>query len=638
MKILPTIEYPEDLKRLPRADLETLCAEMRDFLVENVTATGGHLSSNLGIVELTCALHYVFDIGPEQDRLVFDVSHQAYVHKMLTGRRSRFPTLRKTDGLCGFTSQYESPYDLFHVSHAGTSVSTALGYRLGRKHAGKPQGRTVALVGDAGIGAGMAFEALNHAGTLVDEDLLVVLNDNQMSIAESVGALARYFDKMRATDKYVDLKVEMARALEMIPVVGTPISKWLPRVKEAIQHYMNPGLIFEELGFRYFGPVDGHDVHRLVSKFRDLKETKGPVFLHVITQKGHGYEVAEKDPSGYHGVSARPKAVEPKMVQAPRAPALPRTETCHKFFGPMLCDLARDNPRVVAITAAMPSGTGLEHFAKQMPDRYYDVGICEQHAVALAGGLATGGALPVVAIYSTFLQRGYDQVVHDAALQSAHVVVCMDRAGVVGGDGMTANGAFDIAYLRPIPRTTLLAPADLSEMREMVRFALGHEGVVALRWPKARFRLDPLPGNDAPLQLGKSVRLREGSNLALVAYGAMVERCLEAARLLEERGIEATVINARFCKPIDVEAMQDAARHHAVVVTVEDHALQAGFGSAVCETLMDGGPAGAQVLRLGLPDRFIEHGGRDELLRRYGLGPVEIAERCALELDRTLKA
>ncbi len=637
MRILPTIDYPEDLKRLPRADLDLLCREIREFLIESVTATGGHLSSNLGVVELTAALHYVFDIGPEKDRLVFDVSHQAYVHKMLTGRRSRFATLRKTDGLCGFTSQYESGYDLFHVSHAGTAVSTALGYRRGRDHAGKNVGRTIALVGDAGIAAGMAFEALNHAGAMPGEDLLVVLNDNQMSIAKSVGALVRYFDKVRATERWVETKHEIQRALEVIPVVGTPLANWLPRVKEAIQHYMNPGRIFEELGFRYFGPVDGHDVQRLVSTFRDLKETRGPVFLHVCTVKGRGYEVAERDPSGYHGIGGAKKAVEPPLVRAPQQPPPPERGDCPAFFGQTLCALAREEPRLLAITAAMPGGTGLTPFAKEFPARFYDVGICEQHGVAFAGGLAAGGALPVAAIYSTFLQRGYDQVVHDVALQQAHVVFCMDRAGIVGGDGMTANGAFDIAYLRSVPHTTLLAPADLAEMAAMLRFALAHDGVVALRWPKDTFLLHPLPGNDAPLRHGRSATLRTGGDLALIAYGAMVEPSLGAAALLARQGVEATVINARFCKPLDAEAIRAAAQGHPLLVTVEDHAAIGGFGSAVAECLLDGGVDGVRLLRLGLPDRFIEHGDRADLLERHGLTAPRIAERCLAELRRSLR-
>jgi 1-deoxy-D-xylulose-5-phosphate synthase len=623
VRILPTVDFPEDLKRLPRADLEELCREIRDFLIESVTATGGHLSSNLGIVELTVALHYVFDIGPDKDRLVFDVSHQSYVHKMLTGRRDRFPTLRKTDGLCGFTSQYESPYDLVHVSHAGTAVSTALGYHLGRQHAGKPPGKAIALVGDAGIGAGMAFEALNHAGALPEQDLLVVLNDNQMSIARTVGALVRYLDKVRTSDRWNELKRDINRALETIPVVGTPLANWLPRVKEAIQHYMNPGLIFEQLGFRYFGPVDGHDVHRLISTLRDLKDLKGPVFLHVITAKGHGYEPAQKDPSAYHGVSS-PKKVpaEPALVSsAPQAP--PDTRPCHKHFGETLVSLAKADPRIVAITAAMPAGTGLSLFATEIPERFHDVGICEQHAIALAGGLAAGGALPVAAIYSTFLQRAYDQIVHDVALQSAHVVVCMDRAGIVGGDGATANGAFDIAYLRTVPRTTLLAPADLPEMDRMLRFALAHEGLVALRWPRANFRVASLLGNAGPIALGKSARLREGEDLAIVAYGAVVPAALEAAEQLRAAGLEATVVNARFAKPLDVAAFEELAARHPLVVTVEDHALAGGFGSAVLEAL-----GGGRVVRIGLPDRFVEHGSRDDLLKRYGLAAAQIAERC----------
>jgi len=632
MRILPSVEFPEDLKRLPRADLEELCREIRDFLIESVTATGGHLSSNLGVVELTVALHYVFDIGPDKDRLVFDVSHQSYVHKILTGRRHRFGTLRKTDGLCGFTSQYESPYDLFHVSHAGTAVSTALGYQLGRQHAGLPAGKAIALVGDAGIGAGMAFEALNHAGALPDHDLLVILNDNQMSIARTVGALVRYLDKLRASDRWSDLKRDINRALETIPVVGTPLANWLPRVKEAIQHYVNPGVIFEELGFRYFGPVDGHDVHRLISTLRDLRDVKGPVFLHVITAKGHGYEPARKDPSAYHGVSSANKVpAEPTLVRAAAPEAPPDTRPCHKHFGESLAALARKDGRIVAITAAMPSGTGLSAFASEFPSRFFDVGICEQHAMALAGGLAAGGALPVAAIYSTFLQRAYDQVVHDVALQSAHVVVCMDRAGIVGGDGATANGAFDIAYLRPVPRTTLLAPADLPEMTRMLAFAVGHEGLVALRWPRANFAAAPLPGNDGPIELGRSATLREGEDLAIVAYGAVVPAALEAAEMIRAAGLEATVVNARFTKPLDVETLAALAARHPLVVTVEDHALMGGFGSAVLEAV---GGNRARIARIGLPDRFIEHGSRDDLLKRYGLGAAQIAERCEAEARR----
>ncbi|MEM8883609.1 MAG: 1-deoxy-D-xylulose-5-phosphate synthase [Planctomycetota bacterium] len=635
MRLLPTINYPEDLKRLPRADLEMLCQEIRDFLVESVTATGGHLSSNLGVVELTVALHYIFDVAKDRDRLVFDVSHQAYVHKLLTGRRDRFDTMRMTDGLCGFTSHYESDYDLFHVSHAGTAVSSALGYRLGRKHAGEDPGRTIALVGDASIGAGMAFEGLNHAGTLVDEDLLVVLNDNQMSIAKSMGALVRYFDKLRASETWVSTRDEMAKALEAVPLVGQPIAKWIPRVKEAVQHYMNPGLIFEELGFRYFGPVDGHDVHRMISILKDLRDTKGPVFLHVITNKGQGWDEAEKDPSKYHGVGASPKPkgclLESPKVPEPRA-VEPDGIDCYKHFGATLAKIGGEDERIVAITAAMPSGTGLAAFETAHPERYYDVGICEQHAVTMAGGMAIGGAKPVAAIYSTFLQRAYDQVVHDIALQSAHVVLCMDRAGVVGGDGMTANGMHDIAYLRTIPQATLLAPADCPEIEAMLRFALDHEGVVALRWPKAPYKLAPLPGNDAPIELGKAVTLREGEDIALVAYGAMVEASLEAADLLAEQGVHATVINARFAKPIDAEAMAAAAERHALLVTVEDHTLQAGFGAAVLEALADHGVLHTRVVRLGIPDRFIEHGSRGVLLDRIGLSPARIAERSRHEL------
>jgi 1-deoxy-D-xylulose-5-phosphate synthase len=455
-----------------------------------------------------------------------------------------------------------------------------------------------------------------------------------MSIAKSVGALVRYFDKVRASDRWVQIKSDMNKALEMIPVVGTPISQWVPRVKEAIQHYMSPGLIFEELGFRYFGPVDGHDVQRLISTLRDLKDAHGPVFLHVITQKGRGYEVAEKDPSAYHGVSARKKAVEPALVKRPQAPTPPERMDCCKHFGPVLCRIASEEPRVLAITAAMPGGTGLEPYAEEYPDRYYDVGICEQHAVAMAGGLAMGGALPVVAIYSTFLQRAYDQVVHDAALQQSHVVLCMDRAGVVGGDGMTANGAFDIAYLRTVPHTTLLAPADLAELEAMLRFAIGHEGVVALRWPKAPFRLDPIPGNDVPVELGRGVRLREGSDLAFLAYGAMVEPALDAAARLADAGTQATVINARFAKPLDERAILEAVNDHPLVVTLEDHALLGGFGSAVGECVLDAGVRGARMVRIGLPDRFVEHGNRAEILARYRLDAAQIADRCAAELQQ----
>jgi 1-deoxy-D-xylulose-5-phosphate synthase len=419
----------------------------------------------------------------------------------------------------------------------------------------------------------------------------------------------------------------------MIPVVGQPISKWLPRVKEAIQHYMQPGLIFEELGFRYFGPVDGHDVHRLISQLRDLKETSGPVFLHVITRKGAGYEHAEKDPSAYHGVS--PGSRESPVLSVPDRPETPERVDCCKFFGPALTRLAREEPRVLGITAAMPSGTGLGVLRDEIPERYYDVGICEQHAVALAGGMAMGGALPVVAIYSTFLQRGYDQVMHELALQSAHVVLCMDRAGVVGGDGMTANGAFDIGYLRPLPGTTLLAPADLPELDAMLAFALGHEGVVALRWPKEGYLTSPLPGNGVAVEAGRGVVLREGTDVALLAYGAMVERSLDAAARLQEEGLSATVVNARFAKPLDEELVRQVAADHPLVATVEDHALIGGFGSAVLECLAEQGAVRSRVVRLGLPDRFIEHGDRATLLDRLGLSPARIAARIKSELART---
>ncbi|HEX9793840.1 MAG TPA: 1-deoxy-D-xylulose-5-phosphate synthase [Planctomycetota bacterium] len=608
---LPDLRSPEDLRACSLEELEILCAEIRSALIEKVRATGGHLGSNLGVVELTVALHRQYDFL--RDRLVFDVSHQCYPHKMLTGRYAQFDKLRQTGGLSGFCNRAESPYDLLTAAHAGTAISFAAGIAEGLRASAAPGETppwTVAMVGDAGLGAGVAFEGLSEAAERRPR-LIVALNDNEWSITRSVGALARYLSRIRSS-RTMQLAYERLRVLGgRLPWVGSKMKE----VSEVLRHVMVPGHIFEELGINYVGPLDGHDLGGVSDALERVSRLEGVTLMHFLTEKGRGYLPAAADPQRAHGVSP------PKLPSPADVAVAPSRRAFTKVFGTELLALAEQDPRITAITAAMPSGTGLEEFAERFPVRFYDTGITEQHAVAFAGGLATAGRKPVAAIYSTFLQRGYDQVFQEIALQHEDVVLCLDRAGLVGQDGPTHNGVFDLAYLRVLPGFVLASPRDALDLGRMLRAAIAHGGPWALRWPRG----GALEELGAPSELrpelvpGTAERLRSGDDGVVFALGVMVETAMGAAAVLAEEGLELEVWDARFCKPLDRGALADAARRHAVVATVEDHALQGGFGSAVAEALadMDLRPC---LSRHGIPDRFVEHASsRDEQLHLCGL-------------------
>jgi len=593
--LLDTIDGPEDLKRLSRSDLKRLCGEVRDELIDVVSATGGHLAPNLGVVELTVALHYVFD--SPRDKLIFDVGHQSYVHKLFTGRRDRFPTLRRHRGLAGFQRRAESPHDPFGAGHAGTSISAALGMAVARDLRGGDE-RVVAVIGDGAMTAGMAFEALNHAGGL-KRNLLVVLNDNEMSISKNVGAIASYLSRILSGDFYAWMREETEHILGHIPRVGPSMVRVARKAEEAVKGFITPGLVFEELGFFYVGPVDGHNLDHLIPTLENIGRLRGPVLLHVITKKGKGYPLAEDNPVTYHGTPSFDKTAGLASAAPSAQPAFT------KVFGDALVELAERDPRIVAITAAMPTGTGTHTFGERFPDRFFDVGIAEQHAVTFAAGLATEGKRPVAAIYSTFLQRAYDQVIHDVAIQNLPVVFALDRAGVVGDDGPTHHGAFDLAYLRTVPNLVVMAPRGGQMLRNMLYTALRHPGPAAIRYPRG-----PLPepedlGGFEPIPTGVAETLREGRDVAVLALGPLVVPALEAARRLGAERISVRVIDPRFVKPLDADTILAAARETGGIVTVEDHALMGGFGAAVLECLAAHGLQ-VPVRCLGLPDRFVE--------------------------------
>jgi 1-deoxy-D-xylulose-5-phosphate synthase len=631
---LERIRSPRDLAELRPEDRPELCEELRAFLLDSVQRTGGHLGSNLGVVELTVALHTVFDF--RRDRLVWDVSHQGYVHKLLTGRRERFSTLRQTDGLCGFTDPRESPYDLFHTGHAGTSISLGMGLALATAHeAERPH--VVSVIGDASLGAGVAFEALNHAGAH-GVRMLVVLNDNEWSISKSVGALARYLTRIRSSRVAQRAQQEIHGLLQAIPLIGDRVEHAIGQVREVLRHGIVQGHVFEELGVTYVGPVDGHDVNYLVENLERVRQLDGVVLLHVLTQKGKGHPKALSHPERVHAAKGEaPKTDGGKIELARRAPGGPPFT---KVFGDALLKLAEGDLRVHAITAGMPSGTGLTEFAERFPTRFHDVGICEQHAVAMAAGMAKGGLRPVVAIYSTFLQRAYDQVFQEVALQSLPVVFCLDRAGLVGQDGPTHNGVFDLAYLRTLPNVVLVAPRDATDLSRMLDFSVRHgTGPVALRWPRDECPRDEvLPGPERrELDLGLAEVLREGDELCLWVLGPLVRQALEAADELARRNVRIGVVDARFAKPLDEELLTQHLRHYRYLLTLEEHQRAGGFGAAVLEVAARLPEARARVRVLGVPDRFIEHmSSRDEQLAEAGLDAEGVAKSIVAVLRASL--
>ncbi len=610
--LLPRIGGPEDLKALDRADLERLADEVRRFILEKLSPVGGHLASSLGVVELTVALHRVFD--SPRDRIIWDVGHQCYAHKILTGRRDRFPTIRQRGGLSGFPKRSESPHDAFGTGHSSTSISAGLGMAVARDLAGGDH-KVVAVIGDGSMTAGLAFEGLNHAGHL-DRDLVVVLNDNEMSISPNVGALSSYLSRILTGDLYSRFRKDVEEFLRAIPSLGGAMARLAKRVEEHVKGFFSPGMLFEELGFTYVGPIDGHNVGHLVAAFENVRKFRKPVLVHVVTRKGKGFPPAERSPTAFHGVGPFDPcngACRPGSGTAP---------SYTEVFRDTLIELAEADPRIVAITAAMPEGTGLDRFRERFPDRFFDVGIAEQHAVTFAAGLAAEGWKPVVAIYSTFLQRAYDQIVHDVALQDLPVVFALDRAGLVGADGPTHHGAFDLSYLRHIPGVAVLAPADEGELRHALATALALGRPAAVRYPRGKGLGVPREGSPTPWPLGEGrVVLGDPADPGVLVLSAGT--VLGAARAAVERaradGIQALLFDARYVKPLDREGIRDLASRARAIVTVEENALAGGFGSAVLECLADEGVPIPRVRRLGLPDRFVEHGTQDELRRLVGL-------------------
>ena len=610
-RILEKIDSPKDLQQLDAEDLAVLAQEIREEIIDVVSKNPGHLSSNLGVVELTIALHCTFDFL--NDKLIWDVGHQTYVHKLLTGRRKAFPTLRQYKGLSGFPDITESEYDPFTCGHSGHAISAALGIACADK-INNVDRTIIAVVGDAAIGAGMSLEALNHAGHL-KRNLIVILNDNKMAISNTVGAIAKHINKIRTTPLYADFKKEVHHVLQSLPIVGKRMERTLEHIGEALKREITPGQIFVDLGFDYFGPVDGHNIQTLTETLQNIKNVEGPVLLHVITEKGKGFEPASANPARYHS-AGNFKMHNGKVKETPKDP---KQVSYTKVFGKTIIELAEANKNIVAITAAMPDGTGLDAFSKKFPDRYFDVGICEQHAIGLANGLVAAGLKPVAAIYSTFLQRAYDQVFHDVCLQKNGILLALDRAGIVGNDGPTHNGVFDIAYLRHLPGITLMAPKDGAELKAMLHKAVQLNTPAAIRYPRADIPEGSLDNDCNPVEIGKGEILREGRDGVIIAYGAMVYPSMECADMLAEKGIDVTVVNARFAKPLDEDLIMKVAGKHQIVITVEDHTEVGGFGSAILELLVEKGINTQNVHKMGIPDRFIEQGSRDIILKTLNL-------------------
>ncbi|TAJ17349.1 MAG: 1-deoxy-D-xylulose-5-phosphate synthase [Planctomycetota bacterium] len=641
LPLLDKIHGPADLKALGAAELPELCRQMREFLLHSVQQTGGHLGSNLGVVELTVALHRVFDF--KRDRVVWDVGHQCYPHKILTGRRDGFARLRMTEGLCGFPHPRESEYDLFHTGHAGTSIALALGLAYGGAHEPDPP-RAVAVIGDASLGAGVAFEALNNAGAS-GQRLLVVLNDNEWSISRSVGALARYLTRIRSARVLQRAGQEIHGLLQSIPLVGDKLDRRLDEVREVLRHAVVQGHVFEELGVTYVGPLDGHDVGYLIENLERVKRLEGVVLMHCLTEKGKGHPKAPSHPERVHGVKGAAKATPaptaaavPHKLESARteagklervaAPAVPSGPAYTNAFAQALIKLAERDLRVHALTAGMPSGTGLDAYAERFPTRFHDTGITEQHAVAMAAGMAKAGLRPVVAIYSTFLQRAYDQVFQEVALQDLPVLFALDRGGLVGQDGPTHNGVFDIAYLRTLPNFVLAAPRDQTDLERMLALGLASKGPFAVRWPR-----DNCPGRERipalerrVLEPGTAEVVLEGGEIVIWAYGALVNQALAAAELLRERGVDVGVVDARFAKPLDEELLGRQLSSARWIVTVEEHQRAGGFGSAVLEAASRSLNARARVKVLAIPDRYLEHmSTREEQLASVELDADGIA-------------
>lgn len=617
MNLLANISSPADIRGLSNTQMQTLAEEIRQEIIETVSKNGGHLAPNLGVVELTMALHRVFETP--RDKIIWDVGHQCYVHKLLTGRRTKFGTLRKYNGLSGFPRPEECPHDAFATGHSSTSISVAMGMAAARDLKGEDYS-VVAVIGDGAMTGGMAFEALNHAGHL-KKDLIVVLNDNEMSIAENVGGMSRYLSRLRTDPKYSRSKEEIEQLLKKIPSIGPTVLKVADRLKDSFKYLVVPGMFFEELGFVYLGPIDGHNIQDMIKVLRQARAIKEPVLVHVITKKGKGYAPAEKNPDKFHGIG-------PFDVKTGDTIKNSVNPTYTEVFGKTAVKLASRDPSIVAITAAMPSGTGLNQFARMFPDRFFDVGIAEQHAVTMSAAMATNGVKPVVAIYSTFLQRAYDQLLHDVCLQSLPVTLAIDRAGLVGDDGPTHHGLFDLSYLRHLPNMVVMAPRDENMLQHMLLTAVEHRGPAALRYPRGTATGCPLDDEPKSIPIGRAEVLQEGKDITLLAIGTMVEMAKAASKVLAGEGVIAAVIDARFLKPLDEECIITHALQSKKVITLEDNVLKGGFGSAVLELLNARAITGVDVIRAGFPDTFVEHGDKNLLMARYGLTVDSIVNKA----------
>jgi 1-deoxy-D-xylulose-5-phosphate synthase len=607
--VLQKIEYPADIRKLNMAELNTLAQEIRSLMINTVATSGGHLASSLGTVELTLALHYVFNTP--QDKIVWDVGHQSYTHKIITGRKDKFSTLRKQNGLSGFPRREESIYDTFNVGHSGTSISAASGFTEAGRLKGDSK-KIIAVIGDGSMTTGIAFEGLNWAGDR-EKNMIVVLNDNEMSISPNVGALSSYLNRLMTGSALTKLRINTKIFLKKIPGIGKYLVRFIHQIEESWKTFFVPGALFEEMGFTYVGPLEGHRLNHLIKNFENVRQFPGPVLVHVITKKGKGYEFAEEDPLGFHGVA-------PFDVETGQAISLPSDIPSYtKVFGETLVKLAHADSRIVAVTAAMCEGTGLNQFCQKFPERFYDVGIAEQHAVTFAAGLAAEGIIPVVAIYSTFLQRAYDQIVHDVCLQKLPVIFAVDRGGLVGEDGATHQGLLDYSYLRSIPNIVVMAPKDENELQHMLKTAVDCGSPVSLRYPRGKGVGVTLDNELKNLEIGKGEVLKDGSALAIIAIGSTVNPALAAAEKLSVEGFKIKVINARFVRPLDEELILKTAATIKKIITVEENMLQGGFGSAVLELLAEKGFTDIVVKRLGIPDEFVRHATQAEQRHKYGL-------------------
>jgi len=616
--MLERINGPQDIKALNREELDVLAQEIREFLIEKISTTGGHLASNLGVVELTMAIYRIFDLP--KDKVIWDVGHQAYTHKILSGRKDAFDELRQFGGLSGFPKTKESPCDAFNTGHSSTSISAGLGMALARDLKGEDY-RVVSIIGDGALTGGMAYEALNNAAR-IEKNFIIILNDNNMSISENVGGMSKYLSSLRTGDGYNDLKKIVTSALEKIPVAGQKIIDRISRTKQGIKQLLIPGMLFEDMGITYLGPVDGHDLKQLCRVLGEAKRLDHAVLVHVLTKKGKGYRPAEKNPSKFHGV-------EPFDIATGKLKKEKIYPSYTDVFSKELCLLAEKDPRIVAVTAAMTDGTGLKRFQKQYPNRFFDVGIAEQHAVTSAAGMAAAGLKPVVAVYSSFLQRGYDQIVHDVCLQNLPVVFAIDRAGLVGSDGETHQGIFDLSYLTSIPNMSVMAPKNLWELRQELAFAMNYDGPIAIRYPRG-VAYRGLKEFDAPIEYGKGEMIYEGEGIALLAVGSMVSTAEHIREKLRNEGLDAALANARFVKPLDYELIDRLAASHDRIVTLEENVMQGGFGLEVTAYVHDHYPA-VKVLNITLPDAYVEHGNVSLLREALGIDSDSIIGRMRRE-------